>query len=84
VAQLRAQTCILDGEAVACGDHGIAVFELVRHWRNGETAFLIAFDLIELNGDDLRARPLERRKRMLARLLSRSTAGIEFNEHLAR
>src|ERR1700719_2393782 len=26
LAQLRAQTCIIDGEAVACGDDGIASF----------------------------------------------------------
>jgi len=60
LAQLRARTCILDGEAVACGEDGIALFELVRHWRNGEAAFLFAFDVIELNGDDLRAQPLQR------------------------
>ncbi len=82
LARLRARTCILDGEAVASGNDGIALFELVRHWRNGETAFLIAFDLIELNGEDLRAQPLERRKAILARLLSRSTEGIQLNERL--
>jgi ATP-dependent DNA ligase len=38
------------------------VFALVRQWRNGESAFLYAFELIELNGDDLRREPLERRK----------------------
>ena len=52
-----------------------------RHWRNGETAFLLAFDLIEVNGDDLRAQPLERRKVTLARLLSRPTSGMQLNEH---
>jgi bifunctional non-homologous end joining protein LigD len=82
LAQLRAQTCILDGEAVACGDDGIALFELVRHWRNGEAAFLFAFDLIELNGDDLRPQLLERRKMILTRLLSRSASGIQLNDHM--
>jgi bifunctional non-homologous end joining protein LigD len=82
LARLSARTCILDGEAVACGEDGIALFELVRHWRNGEAAFLFAFDVIELNGDDLRPQPPERRKATLARLLSRSTEGIQINEHL--
>jgi hypothetical protein len=82
LAGLSVRTCILDGEAVSCGDDGIALFELVRHWRNGEAAFLFAFDLIELNGDDLRPQPLERRKTILARLLSRSTSGIQLNEHM--
>jgi ATP-dependent DNA ligase len=80
--RLRASTCILDGEAVACGEDGIALFELIRHWRNGDTAFLYAFDLIELNGNDLRPQPLERRRATLARLLSRSPSGIQLNEHL--
>jgi hypothetical protein len=80
--RLRARTCILDGEAVVCGGDGLALFELVRHWRNGDSAFLYAFDLIELDGDDLRAQSLERRKELLARLLSRSTGGIQLNEHM--
>ena|ERR1700730_385732 len=65
-------SCIIDGEAVACGDDGIAVFELIRRWRNGGSALLYAFDLIELNGDDLRRDPLERRKAALERLLART------------
>jgi bifunctional non-homologous end joining protein LigD len=31
-ARLRSRSCIIDGEAVACGDDGIAVFELIRRW----------------------------------------------------
>jgi ATP-dependent DNA ligase len=83
LAGLSARTCILDGEAVACGQDGIALFDLVRNWRNGETAFLFAFDLIELNGDDLRPQPLKRRKAILVRLLSPPTSGIQLNEHMA-
>jgi bifunctional non-homologous end joining protein LigD len=41
-----------------------------------------AFDLIELNGDDLRREPLERRKAALARLLARVRHGVQLNEHL--
>ena len=43
---------------------------------------LYAFDLIELNGDDWRQRPLEERKAKLAKLLSRAPTGIHFTEHL--
>jgi bifunctional non-homologous end joining protein LigD len=53
-ARLRSRSCTVDGEAIACGDDGIAVFELVRRWQNGGGAFMYAFDLIELNSDDLR------------------------------
>jgi bifunctional non-homologous end joining protein LigD len=43
---------------------------------------LYAFDLLELNGDDLRETPLEDRKRRLERMLRKSPGGILFNEHL--
>ena len=33
LAGLRARSCIIDGEAVACDDSGVASFELVRHQR---------------------------------------------------
>src|SRR5262249_60918938 len=33
LAGLRARSCVLDGEAVACDDSGVALFELVRHDR---------------------------------------------------
>src|SRR5580700_2452170 len=40
-----------------------------------------AFDLPELNGEDLRSLPLGNRKVKLARLLRRAPAGIVYNEH---
>ena len=54
LARLRSRSCIIDGEAVACDDNGIASFDLVRHHRANGSVFLYAFDLIELNGEDLR------------------------------
>jgi bifunctional non-homologous end joining protein LigD len=41
---------------------------------------LIAFDLIELDGEDLRRAPIEQRKRTLAKLVRRAHAGIVLNE----
>ena len=40
------------------------------------------FDLIELNGDDLRRDPLEVRKATLASILAKAGPGIRFNEHI--
>ena len=40
------------------------------------------FDLIELDGDDLRLDPLHARKDTLATLLMRSGPGVRFNEHM--
>jgi bifunctional non-homologous end joining protein LigD len=44
--------------------------------------FLYAFDLIELNGDDLRREPLEVRKATLASVLAKAASGIRLNEHI--
>jgi hypothetical protein len=43
---------------------------------------IIAFDLIELNGDDLRRDPLQVRKAALTSTLAKAGPGIRFNEHL--
>jgi ATP dependent DNA ligase domain len=43
---------------------------------------LYAFDLIELNGDDLRRDPLQVRKATLASVLAKARPGIRFNEHI--
>jgi bifunctional non-homologous end joining protein LigD len=47
------------------------------------TAILYAFDLIELDGEDLRRRPFLDRKGALAQLLGDLKAGILLNEHIA-
>jgi bifunctional non-homologous end joining protein LigD len=82
LSRLRVRSCIVDGEAVACGDDGIASFDRIRYRRHDTSAFLYAFDLIELNGDDLRRDPLAVRKATLASLLARAGPGLRFNEHL--
>jgi ATP-dependent DNA ligase len=82
LAGLRARSCILDGEAVACDDSGVASFELVRHHRANDKIFLYTFDLIELNGDDLRRDPLEVRKATLRSMLAKAGLGLRFNEHI--
>jgi bifunctional non-homologous end joining protein LigD len=74
--------CIIDGEAVACDENGVASFDLVRNHRANDSVFLYAFDLIELNGDDLRRDPLEVRKATLEMMLAKAGSGIRFNEHM--
>jgi bifunctional non-homologous end joining protein LigD len=82
LARLRSRSCIIDGEAVVCGDNGIALFERIRYRRHDGSVFMWAFDILELNGDDLRREPLERRKGALEKVLARATYGVRFNEHL--
>jgi bifunctional non-homologous end joining protein LigD len=82
LARLRSRSCIIDGEAVACDDDGVASFNLIRYRRHDDSTFLYAIDLIELNGDDLRRDPLEVRKATLASVLAKAEPGIRFNEHM--
>jgi bifunctional non-homologous end joining protein LigD len=78
IVETLARLRIVDGEAVACDDNGVASFDLVRHHRANGRVFLYAFDLIELNGDDLRRDPLEVRKAALASILAKASSGIRF------
>jgi ATP-dependent DNA ligase len=70
VAALPVRSCVIDAEAIVCDDSGLAVFDLIRgHGRNGR-AILCAFDLLEVNGGDVRAEPIEDRKHRLTGLLA--------------
>ena len=60
--RLKVRSCLIDGEAVACDENGLAVFERLRRRPSGKHVFLYAFDLLELDGQDLRREPLETRK----------------------
>jgi ATP-dependent DNA ligase len=82
ILHLEPGSCIIDGEAVACGDNGVPSFDRIRYRRHDGSVFLYAFDLIELNGDDLRREPLEVRKATLASVLAEAAAGLRLNEHL--
>jgi bifunctional non-homologous end joining protein LigD len=55
-----------DGEAIVCDENGLAVFELICRHGTLASAVLCAFDLLELDGPDLRSEPIEV---LLAKLL---------------
>jgi bifunctional non-homologous end joining protein LigD len=79
--QLRAASFTLDGEAVVCGPDGVAIFDALHRRGTVTEAMLYAFDLLELDGEDLRSRPLGDRKKRLARLLGKRRFGIVLSEH---
>src|SRR5262249_31826459 len=81
VGKLPVRSCLIDGEAIVCDDSGLAVFELIRRHGALASAVLCAFDLLELNGKDLRREPIEERKRLLTRLLKGAHLSIVLNEH---
>jgi ATP-dependent DNA ligase len=67
-AKLRARSFTIDGEAAVCGPDGIALFVALHRRGRVTEAVLYAFDLLELDGTDMRPMPLGERKAMLARL----------------
>ena len=81
IESLSVQSCIIDGEAIVVDKNGLSVFALIRYRQHDHAAVLCAFDLIELDGEDLRRSPFEQRKRALAELLRRRTDGIVLNVH---
>jgi ATP-dependent DNA ligase len=75
----------LDGEVVICGADGVSQFDrmpTVFGRRGSREAFLYAFDLLELNGQDLRGKRRDHRRALLARLLTDADEGIRLCEHL--
>jgi bifunctional non-homologous end joining protein LigD len=79
---VRAQSFLIDGEAVIVGDDGTPDFDALRS--RSREAMLVAFDLLEHAGSDLRDLPLLERKRRLARLLGRPQQwrAIQYGNHL--
>jgi bifunctional non-homologous end joining protein LigD len=87
VARLGAEAALIDGEIVAEGSDGISSFSLLqqdlKESRHDRMAYY-AFDLLHLDGRDLKPLPLAARKEALERLLARARAigPIRFSESL--
>jgi bifunctional non-homologous end joining protein LigD len=83
VTTLSCRSCLIDGEVVICGDDGVPVFDRLGYGRHPQKeAVLFAFDLLELDGKDLRRAPLEERKRELAKLLRKAGSALRFNDRI--
>jgi len=81
VASLPVRSCLIDGEAIVTDKRGLAVFDLIRGHGALAGAVHCAFDLLELDGEDLRRQPIEHRKHKLSRLIRTPRPGIVVNEH---
>lgn len=86
-AQLTVDAAILDGEAVAFDDKGLANFAALQAaFQDGKETELnyVAFDLLHLDGHNLRPLPFLERKKMLAELLrgQKKDSVLRFSEHL--
>lgn len=72
----RVQQFVIDGEAVVLGLDGISDFNALHSRNHDHEVQLYAFDVLALEGEDLRALPLEMRKTNLARLLRGRPEGM--------
>ena len=72
----RQKQFIIDGEAVILGVDGVSDFNALHSRKHDEEVQLYAFDILALDGEDLRQLPLSMRKTNLARLLARRPDGI--------
>ena len=72
----RHRQFVIDGEAVVLGVDGIADFNTLHSCKRHHEVQLYAFDIMALDGEDLRALPLSIRKANLARLPHRRPDGI--------
>jgi len=83
--RLPCENAVLDGEVIAADDAGAADFaQLAEHLSEGDDSALIycLFDLLYLDGLDLRSEPLVGRKERLRKLLgSRLRKGLHYSAH---
>jgi bifunctional non-homologous end joining protein LigD len=87
VALLPAKSCIIDGEVAGVDADGKILPTQLRGDVSADDVdakdlvgvTLHAFDLIEVNGFDVRRDPVEERKRALSKLLTRASASLRFN-----
>ena len=75
----RQKQFVIDGEAVILGVDGISDFDALHSGNHNEEVQLCAFDVLAMDGDDLRNLPLSMRKTNLAQLLARRPEGIFVN-----
>ncbi len=82
---LPAESAILDGEVVVLNENGTTSFaDLQAAFQEGSRKPLtyFAFDLLHLNGHDLRGLPLVDRKAILAEIVKDVDGAIQFSGHL--
>jgi bifunctional non-homologous end joining protein LigD len=82
IDKLPVKSAILDGEIVAMEEGGKHSFQLLQNYDGGPLAYYI-FDLLELNGKNLRNLPLHERKAQLAKLLKSAKPPLFYSANLA-
>ncbi|MBW3552224.1 MAG: DNA ligase D [Gemmatimonadetes bacterium] len=85
LAGLPAGTAALDGEVVVMDRRGVTSFQMLQNSLSGARVgepLLYAFDLLHLDGEDLRRKPLLERKAALAALLDGAPERVRYSDHV--
>ncbi len=83
LARLPVGTALLDGEVAAVLPSGATSFQALQRRGEGKTPLVyFAFDLLHLDGWDLRDVTLERRKDVLRRLLQGAPQTLRLSDHV--
>ena len=77
---LDVQNAVLDGEIVCQDGHGKSQFKTLLYRRG--TPYFYAFDILELQGKDLRSLPLVTRKRHLKRIVPSAPSALLYVDHI--
>ena len=80
IAQLRMAEAVIDGEVVAFDAKGATRFQELM--TPGVEHHYMAFDLLWLDGEDVRGRPIEERRDLLESVLARIPRPIHLSERL--
>jgi len=75
----RRSQFVIDGEAVILGTNGVSDFNALHSRKQNHEVQLCAFDVLAMDGEDLRELPLSMRKTNLERLLRGRPDGIFVN-----
>jgi bifunctional non-homologous end joining protein LigD len=84
IGRLPAGTALLDGEVAAVLPSGATSFQALQRRAMGGSAPLVyfAFDLLHLDGWDLRGVRLEERKEVLRRILEKAPDTLRLSDHV--
>jgi bifunctional non-homologous end joining protein LigD len=83
VGRLPAGTALLDGEVAAVLPNGATSFQALQRRADGTTPLVyFAFDLLHLDGWDLRGAPLTERKEVLRRFLEGAPPALRYSDHV--
>lgn len=82
IADLPIARLVLDGEAVMLRPDGSADFFTLRSSKARTETRLVVFDLLEVDGQDMRRRPLEERRAQLAAVLNGKSPFLIFSDSM--